>query len=340
VGVDYSTKLSGYLSLGCLTARQVHAAMLKFEDGDNAKSSTYDNIAESIKDSEGYGKGENEGTIGVRFELLWRDYMRLCARKFGPKLFARDGFRDQSEKKWEHIDSKSPAEMQEKLQRLLSGRTGIGLVDASQRELYLTGYTGNRARQNVASFLAKHLNIDWRLGAEWYESLLVDYDISSNWGNWQYVSGVGNDPREGRIFNPVKQALDYDKKGEYVKTWIPQLRDVDLDDGEGAIEQEKLMGLYQAWRLPEEEKKKLGLLEEDWVTSPLVKIAFSVGRKPKPNTRGNARGQSHWNSGPRSRPGYRGSRGRGSYRGNGSRGHGAFGNEYSGTVSHVDSVTN
>jgi len=153
----------------------------------------------------------------------------------------------------------------------------LGLIDASQRELFLTGYTSNRARQNVASFLAKHLQIDWRLGAEWYECMLVDYDAASNWGNWQYASGVGNDPREERIFNPVKQALDYDAKGEYITTWVPELR--------GAIEEEgpeAMMGLYQAWRLDDEKKEKLGLKGLEWVDDPLVRIQFSVVRKPRP----------------------------------------------------------
>ena len=79
----------------------------------------------------------------------------------------------------------------------------MGLIDASQRELNHTGYNSNRTRQNVASFLAKHLYIDWRYGAEYYEMMLIDHDVHSNWSNWQYVSGVGNDPRgESRIFNP------------------------------------------------------------------------------------------------------------------------------------------
>lgn len=73
------------------------------------------------------------------------------------------------------------------------------------------------ARQNVASFLTKHLHIDWRLGAEWFESMLVDYDLSSNWGNWQYLAGVGNDPRGERILNPIKQAFDYDPEGNTLR---------------------------------------------------------------------------------------------------------------------------
>lgn len=215
LGADFSSKLSAWLALGCLTARQVHHEYLvPFEEG------TPD--SEQWKGAQGYGKGENKGTAAMRFELLWRDYFRLCTRKFGPRLFREGGFRDANDIKWSYD--------KQKLERWLEGTTGMGLVDASQRELFLTGYTSNRTRQNVASFLSKHLMIDWRLGAEWYECCLVDYDLSSNWGNWQYNSGVGNDPREGgmgRKFNPVKQGFDYDKKGEYVKTWVEEVKDVD-----------------------------------------------------------------------------------------------------------------
>jgi len=173
LGADFSTKLSAFLALGCVTARQVHQHLLDFEDG----------TTELGRGAQGYGKGENRGTASVRFELLWRDYMRLCTRKFGPRLFQAYGFRGDDSVRWNYD--------KEKLNRWLEGRTGMGLVDASQRELWCTGYTSNRARQNVASFLSKHLGLDWRLGAEWYECCLVDYDLSSNWGNWQYNSGVG-----------------------------------------------------------------------------------------------------------------------------------------------------
>jgi len=84
----------------------------------------------------------------------------------------------------------------------------------------------NRGRQNVASFLTKDLRIDWRLGAEWFEALLLDYDVASNWGNWTYAAGVGDDPRQDRHFNVVKQGKTYDEDGEYARTWIPELRGV------------------------------------------------------------------------------------------------------------------
>lgn len=284
LGRDFSTKLSGFLAQGHLTARQVHWAMLDFEEGKGAGQ----NIS-------GYGKGENDGTAAVRFELLWRDYMRLCMRKFGAAMFHLYGIRPQESrnnktppppKNWRRLDKPTPyndpLKTMETFGRFRSGRTGVGLIDASNRELFLTGYTSNRARQNAASFLASHLEIDWRIGAEWYECMLIDYDVHSNWGNWQYVSGVGNDPRQGRIFNPVKQALDYDPQGAYIKAWVPELRNVKLTkqvaSGKEEVDKQRLMGLYQANKLTDWEKESLGLKGVEWVERPLVNINFSFGR--------------------------------------------------------------
>jgi deoxyribodipyrimidine photo-lyase len=311
LGEDFSTKLSAWLAIGCITARQVHAALLEFEDGKLPLDDT--RSEEEWQKVEGFGQGENPGTAFVRFELLWRDYMRLCARKFGVRLFAVHGFRRQvisseegdsaagkAKKKWKYLDRSTPGlgdnpvTTRAFLERFNLGNTGTGLIDASQRELLLTGYTSNRARQNVASYLSSHLGIDWRVGAEWYESMLIDYDVASNWGNWQYVAGVGNDPRQGRIFNPVKQALDYDPKGEYIKAWVYELKDVDLAHAsKSEADKEKLMGLLQAWRLSEQEKEKLNLKGVEWVENPLVRINFSIGAKRPESSgeRGRGRGR-------------------------------------------------
>ncbi|KAF7554162.1 hypothetical protein G7Z17_g3095 [Cylindrodendrum hubeiense] len=279
IGLDFSTKLSGYLALGCVTARQIHAELVKLENG----------LEPAYGKSLGFGMGENEGTKAVRFELLWRDYMRLCTMKFGYRLFRLSGFKGEQkesanaegkyDKKWKSADDKVAAEGQDPppeqikniLDRFLEGNTGMGLIDASQRELYHTGYTSNRARQNVASFFSKHLGIDWRYGAEWYEAMLIDYDVSSNWANWQYVSGVGNDPRgDARIFNPVKQAFDYDNNGEFVRAWVPEVKHL-----------EKLENVFQAWTADEEDLVKFGLTDDLMVTDPVHKIEFMVDRKPR-----------------------------------------------------------
>ena len=97
------------------------------------------------------------------------------------------------------------------------------------RELKQTGFMSNRGRQNVASFLIKDLHINWLMGAQWFESQLIDYDPCSNYGNWLYVAGVGNDLREDRYFNILAQAQRYDPKGEYVKLWLPELKDLPVD---------------------------------------------------------------------------------------------------------------
>jgi deoxyribodipyrimidine photo-lyase len=77
----------------------------------------------------------------------------------------------------------------------------------------------NRGRQNVASFLAKDMFVNWQMGAEYFESVLIDYDPASNWGNWNYVAGVGSDPREDRYFNTRTQAQRYDPDGAFVRLW-------------------------------------------------------------------------------------------------------------------------
>lgn len=277
LGNDFSTKFSAYLAQGSLTARQIHHTLVGYEDGTDDQFEAVD----------GFGKGENDGTKAVRQELLWRDYMRLYHRNIGKTLFQAHGvkhYKDPSKKpQWKTSDSEkadpdqdpSPAAIGDIIQRFLEGKTGMGLIDASQRELLHTGYTSNRARQNVANFLAKHLNIDWRYGAEWYEMLLIDYDVSSNWANWQYVSGVGNDPRsESRFFNPVKQAFDYDSTGEYVRAWVPEVSKL-----------EKLENVFQASTASEEDIKKAGLEGNIMVVDPIKRIEFTVEGKPKTNKR-------------------------------------------------------
>jgi deoxyribodipyrimidine photo-lyase len=109
----------------------------------------------------------------------------------------------------------------EKFRRWKEGRTGWPLVDANMRELAATGFMSNRGRQNVASFLCLDLNLDWRLGADYFEHQLLDYDVASNWGNWVAAAGLTG----GRVnkFNIVKQSRQYDPDGEYIKLWLPEL---------------------------------------------------------------------------------------------------------------------
>ncbi|MEA5141449.1 DASH family cryptochrome [Arcicella rigui] len=195
LGLDYSSKFSLWLANGCISPRYIYEQVKKYE-------------AE---------RTQNDSTYWLIFELLWRDYFRFVALKYGNKIFFEKG-----------IQGKAVVWKQHKsiFEKWRLGETGIPLIDANMKELLETGFMSNRGRQNVASFLVKDLQIDWRWGAAWFESQLIDYDVCSNWGNWLYVAGIGNDPRENRYFNILKQAHNYDPKGEYVKFWLPVLADI------------------------------------------------------------------------------------------------------------------
>ncbi len=119
-----------------------------------------------------------------------------------------------------------------------AGETGYPVVDAGMRQLRAEGWMHNRARLITASFLAKHLYLDWRLGARHFFDLLVDGDRANNIGNWQWVAGVGTDTRPNRVYNPTLQARRHDPGGEYVRRWVPEL--AGLDAGE----------IHEPWKLP------------------------------------------------------------------------------------------
>ena len=189
LGADYSTKFSPWLALGAVSPRQIYAELIKFEQQ----------------------YGANESTYWLVFELLWRDYFRYMLIKYGEKLFFKNGLNIYNPKR-EIVQS------DELFQSWIQGKTGDDFVDACMHELAATGFMSNRGRQNVASYLVHQLKLDWRLGAEYFESMLLDYDVASNWGNWAYLAGVGNDPRQ-RIFNIQKQAGQYDENGEFRKCW-------------------------------------------------------------------------------------------------------------------------
>ncbi|MGB0563799.1 MAG: DASH family cryptochrome [Spirulinaceae cyanobacterium] len=216
LGADYSSKFSPWLALGCLSPRLIYEQVQAYE-------------AERIA---------NNSTYWLIFELLWRDYFRFVALKARNALFKPGGIRG-IPIPWQQDESR--------FERWCRGETGYPLVDANLQELAATGFMSNRGRQNVASFLTKNLGIDWRKGAAWFESLLIDYDVCSNYGNWNYTAGVGNDARGFRYFNIVKQAKDYDPQGDYVKHWLPVL---------AAIPPHRV---HEPWKLNPEEQQRYGL---------------------------------------------------------------------------------
>lgn len=195
LGKDYSSKFSPYLAFGCISPRQIWQEIKKYEK---------ERIA-------------NESTYWLIFELLWRDFFRFTAKKYGNRLFYPSGFKG---------EKLALLKNSETFWKWAKGETGIPFIDANMRELNATGFMSNRGRQNVASFLVKDLKTHWIWGAMYFESLLIDYDVCSNWGNWQYVAGVGNDPRENRYFNIISQAERYDSQAEFIKHWLPALQNV------------------------------------------------------------------------------------------------------------------
>ncbi|WP_254838323.1 DASH family cryptochrome [Natronomonas marina] len=215
LGADYSSKLSPWLAAGCLSPRWVHREVERYE-------------AERVA---------NEDTYWLVFELMWRDFFQFQFRKHGAAFFAPGGIRD-ADAGWRRD--------REAFRRWAAGETGVPFVDANIRELNRTGYMSNRGRQNVASFLADALRIDWRWGAAYFESRLVDYDVASNWGNWAYQAGVGNDSRD-RFFDVCSQAEYYDDDAEYVKTWLPELEGLPPEYA------------HRPWRLSEGEQADYGV---------------------------------------------------------------------------------
>ncbi len=189
LGRDYSTKLSAWLSAGCISARVIHHTIKEYERVRVANKSTY----------------------WVTFELLWRDFFRFNMEKYHCELFFSQGPKRRA------MDQTDNYEL---LHRWINGKTGSEFVDANMNELRLTGFMSNRGRQITASYLVNDLKVKWLMGAAYFESQLIDYDVSSNYGNWAYIAGVGNDPRQDRYFNIDKQAATFDANGAYRKLWL------------------------------------------------------------------------------------------------------------------------
>jgi deoxyribodipyrimidine photo-lyase len=188
IGKDYSTKFSPWLANGSLSAKTIYYQVKKYEQE----------------------FGENQSTYWVIFELIWRDYFKYISLKYGSKIFKIGGILDKNYK-WKS-DKKT-------IQTWINGETKDDFVNANMIELKETGWMSNRGRQNVASYFAKELLLDWRIGAAYFESLLLDYDVHSNYGNWMYVAGVGNDPRD-RKFNTQLQAERYDSNHKFRNLWL------------------------------------------------------------------------------------------------------------------------
>lgn len=147
-------------------------------------------------------------------ELIWRDFYMMILANF-PHIVEHSFKPQYDEIEWRNND--------EEIERWKEGMTGYPIVDAGMRELNQTGFMHNRVRMITASFLVKHLLVDWRIGERYFAEKLLDYDLSANNGGWQWSAGSGCDSAPYfRIFNPTSQTEKFDEKYEYIRQWIPE----------------------------------------------------------------------------------------------------------------------
>lgn len=195
LGNDFSSHFSPWLAIGNISPTSIYFQLKNYE--------------ENVK--------KNESTYWLYFELLWREYFRLLIQNEPVAYFQLKGI--QKEKPYKYWQKESL------WQNWKNGYTGVPLIDANMKELNTTGFMSNRGRQIVASFLINDYQLDWRLGAEYFQSMLIDYDVHNNWGNWAYLAGVGNDPRGNRYFNIEIQGKRYDAEAKFIKHFLPELAD-------------------------------------------------------------------------------------------------------------------
>jgi deoxyribodipyrimidine photo-lyase len=198
-----TSQLSAYLAAGVISPRQcLHAA---------------------LRSNNGEFETGNVGSVTWINELLWREFYKHVLVGF-PRVSRHRAFRPETEAlKWRHAPKDLEAWQQ--------GRTGIPIVDAAMRQLLNTGWMHNRLRMIVAMFFTKNLLLDWREGERFFMQHLIDGDLASNNGGWQWSSSTGTDSSPYfRIFNPLNQSERFDPQGLFIKYWVPELKDLSKRD--------------------------------------------------------------------------------------------------------------
>ena len=234
--LEGTSRLSPYIRFGQLSMRYVYAQGVSF-----ARSS-----------------GENSGISSWLNELVWREFFIHILAAFPHVL--RGAFRP-------NLHAVPWRDSTADLQTWQAGLTGYPLVDAGMRQLAQTGWMHNRARMITASFLAKHLLINWQAGEEWFMRHLLDGDPASNNGGWQWSAGTGTDAAPYfRIFNPVLQSRKFDPSGDYIRAWIPELASVPRDY------------VHEPWLMPLDVQSACGVRIGRDYPSPIVEHAAARER--------------------------------------------------------------
>ena len=224
LGTEGTSGLSPYLRWGCLSAAECEQRAAR--------------------------RGGEGAQAWVR-QLCWRDFYAhvLLVHPDNARHEFQRGYRDLE---WADDD--------ESFDAWREGRTGYPLVDAAMRQLACRGWMHNRARLVVGSFLTKDLHLDWRLGEQHFERLLLDGEPAQNNGNWQWIASVGVDPAPyfRRLFNPTLQQRKFDPDGTYVRRWVPELRDVPLER------------LAEPWTMSDAEQSAAGCVIGEDYPAPIV----------------------------------------------------------------------
>ncbi|MFC7001925.1 cryptochrome/photolyase family protein [Pseudobowmanella zhangzhouensis] len=197
---DNTSRLSAYQAVGALSTMQCLRAALAENNGELDSG--------------------NEGIVTWINELIWRDFYRHLLVAY-PDLCKHKAFKSDTDRlPWKHDE--------DKFQRWCEGNTGYPIVDAAMRQMNQTGWMHNRLRMIVAMFLTKHLFIDWRWGERYFMQKLVDGDLASNNGGWQWSASTGCDAVPYfRIFNPVTQSERFDPKGDFIRNYVPEIAKFD-----------------------------------------------------------------------------------------------------------------
>ena len=224
--VDGTSRLSPYLHFGQLGPRQVWQAMSQS------------------------GPVDGPGEYTFLSELGWREFAYHLLFHF-PETPEQALNKNYSQFPWQADDTY--------LKAWQTGQTGYPIVDAGMRQLWQTGWMHNRVRMIAASFLVKHLLQPWQQGARWFWDTLVDADLASNTMGWQWSAGCGADAAPYfRIFSPMLQGAKFDAKGDYVRTWVPELKNMPAKH------------IHQPWEAPGDVLKKAGVMLGDNYPEPVI----------------------------------------------------------------------
>ncbi len=187
------TNMSPYLNAGCISPKTIYEKINRFRGN----------------------KYHSNRSSCIIHGLMRRDFFKLQEKKHVEKIFKKEGIRD--------LPLNELTDDMEKFELWKNAKTGVPIVDAFMRELNLTGFISFEGRRILSQFLIEELKVNWQIGAEYFQSVLVDYNPCSNWGNWNTMAGVNYDAKEDRYCNFITKAKKLDPKGDFIRKWIPEL---------------------------------------------------------------------------------------------------------------------